>query len=79
MVDIDENAVFLLGAPITSKKKNILKAQSDDPELTKVIDEYVVELKKEEIEIFERHDNILITSNGYFITVFGKDIKEVTG
>jgi len=77
MVDVDDNAVFLLSASITSKKENILKSQSDDVALTEVIDAYLKELKKEEIEVFERHDNILITSNGYYITVFGKDIKEV--
>jgi len=77
MVDVDDNAVFLLSASITSKKENILKSQSDDVALTEVIDAYLKELKKEDIEGFERHDNIRITSNGYYITVFGKDIKEV--
>ena len=39
------------------------------------IDLYAKRLKSDNIEIFERHDNILVTEDGYILAVFANEIS----
>jgi len=77
-VIMEENSVIILSADISSKKVDILKSKRDDSVLINGINEYYERvLKPNNIEIFERHDNILITERGYFLAAYAEEICEI--
>lgn len=67
--------VIIVSAELSSKLKNVLKSRSTNEMLVETMDEYVKKFKEENIEIFERYDNILVTEKGYYLSVFESDLK----
>lgn len=65
----------IISTDLNAKKENVLKAQKNDADLINAINEFAFELKKNNIEIFEQRDNILITENGYILAVYPEDIN----
>ena len=80
MDSIDNETVLILTADLAENKNDILKAKKDDESLKSGIEDYYHrELKPNDIEVFEKHDNIYITEKGYFLAVYVSDIDEVVG
>ena len=78
MNSIDGETVVILTADLTEKKSDILKSKIDDPILMNNIENYYQEkLKPENIEVFERHNNVYITENGYYLAVYVRDIDSI--
>lgn len=78
MDNIDGETVVILTADLTEKKSDILKSKIDDSILMNNIENYYQEkLKPENIEVFEKHNNIYITENGYYLAVYVKDIDSI--
>lgn len=75
MSEIDDYSVIILKAPITTKFENILKSKSNNIKLVEGINICADRLEGDNIEIFERHDNILVTEDGYIVAAFAKDIS----
>lgn len=71
---MEDIAVVIVSAELASKLENVLKSRSDDGMLVETMDEYVEKFKSENVEIFERYDNILVTERGYYIAVFESDL-----
>jgi len=65
------------GAELSSKKENVFKSLNNDINLINAINKFKDDLKRNNIEIFEEKDNILITENGYYLAIFPEAIKEV--
>lgn len=72
---MEEVSVVIVSADLSSKLKNVLKSRSTNKMLVETMDEYVEEFKKDNIEVFERYDNILVTEKGYYLSVFESDLK----
>lgn len=72
---MDSVNVVVVSADLSSKLENVLKSQSSDSVLVETMDEYVEKFKNENIELFERYDNILVTEQGYYLSVFESDLK----
>lgn len=58
------------------KREVINELLTDDKILNQIVDSYVEDLEKENIEIFDRDRNLLITEKGYILCVFKDTIKK---
>lgn len=74
-ITVTDNSIIIISADLSSKKENVLKSKSDDEALIDAMDEYVKKFKTDDVEIFEQHNNILITEQGYYLSVFARDLN----
>lgn len=72
-----EKDIVIVSCDLTNSREDVFKAFDDDSILTETILEYVRELKKHNIEIWEHSGNIIITEKGYYLAIFIENIKEI--
>jgi hypothetical protein len=60
-----------------AKDMIFLATKYSDDTLIQAMDSFINELKGKNVEIFLREKNIIITENGYYISVYPKDLVEV--
>lgn len=61
---------------LSEKREDVFKAANKDELLINFINDYKLSLIKKDIEIFEQVDNILITSEGYYIALKSEDLTK---
>ena len=69
--------IIILSCELKNKKDSILIEKNDDPALIRAINEFSKALKKNNIEIWEQHDNIIIAEDGYYLAIYPDRIKEI--
>lgn len=72
-----KNDIVICCAKLSEKKEDVFNALKNDTILINAINGYKSELKKNNIEIFQQENNILITEDGYYIAVYAKELKKV--
>lgn len=79
MESIDDNTIVILTADLAEDKNQILKSEKKDKFLIEGIEEFhFTDLEPRNIEVFEKHNNIYITEEGYYLAVYVGDIDEIT-
>jgi len=68
--------IVITHLPIIKNKDDVFALAKRSRELINAIVTYKKELEKNEVEIFERHVNILRTSEGYFCAFHEDDLKK---
>jgi hypothetical protein len=70
--------IIITTCPITEDKDEVFKMAENDQRLISEIIEYGDKLLKEQdVEIFHRNKNILVTSKGYFMAFWETDLKKM--
>lgn len=72
-----KDKIIILSCELKNTKDEILIEKNDDPVLIRAIDEFGNGLKKNNIEIWEQHDNIIIAEDSYYLAIYPDRIKEV--
>lgn len=73
---MEDEQIYIVHCSLEVKRDDVFLALKDDKELLIAIENYVKKLNSENIEIFEKEKNILITENGYYCAIWENDIKE---
>jgi len=72
----EEFNVIVVSAELSNPIKDMDGLRSKDVALVETIIEYAERvLIPNNIEIFEKYDNIFVTEAGYYFTVYEKDLK----
>lgn len=72
----DNRKVVLTHLPISKDKEEVFAIAKRSRLLINSICEYSKELRKRGVKVFERHANIIRTSEGYYMAWYEDDIKE---
>ena len=70
---MNENDIIILGCGLEIKEEIVFKNVKDDSILIDAINKYESELDNN-IDVFNKKQNIIVTENGYFLAVYKKDI-----
>jgi hypothetical protein len=71
-----EVAIIKIGLEI-KKEQVFLALQYSDDILIGAMDDFAAGILSNNVEIFHREKNIIITENGYYISVYPRDLTEV--
>lgn len=72
-----KDKIIIISCELKHAKNHILVERNDDPALIRAMNEFSKGLKKNNIEIWEQHDNIIIAEDGYYLAIYPDRIKEV--
>ena len=72
-----KDKIIIVSCELKNAKDDILIEKNDDPVLIRAINEFSNGLKKNNIEIWEQHDNIIIAEDGYYLAIYPDRIKEI--
>lgn len=76
---IMSNYIVITTMPLGTPKEEAFDCAVDDRELINAICEYSKELRKGDIEIFERKKNVIATEKGYYIAWYEDDLRSMEG
>jgi hypothetical protein len=69
--------ILILHSPLEdSAKEDIFKMEKSDIDLVKVAKDKSIKLKQQGIDVFEIKNNILIASDGYYVTDFAENVEK---
>ena len=69
--------MYIIQADLDSEPEKRLAISRDDIHLVNYINEYEKVLISHGVEIFKKHNNLLITSYGYIEAVYEKDLSHI--
>jgi hypothetical protein len=79
MIDTTKKAISITTAPLSMPKEDAFECATRDRGLIDHICRFADKLREQNIEVFERKDNIIVTENGYFFAWYDEDIRSMEG
>jgi hypothetical protein len=74
-----DTRIAITFCPLSENKDEIFKMSKNDQMLIDAIVQKSIELHQQQIETFERRENIIVTEKGYYMAFFVKDLVKIPG
>jgi hypothetical protein len=79
MIDTTKKAISITTAPLSMPKEDAFECAERDRNLIDHICRFADKLREQNIEVFERKDNVIATESGYYFAYYTEDIRSMEG
>lgn len=79
MIDTTKKKISITTAPLSMKKEDAFECAERDRNLIDHICRFADKLREQDIEVFERRDNVIATESGYYFAYYDEDIRSMEG